>query len=254
MTPQPSSIAASGPALHGKTRLVYLPGIDGTGRLLHRQQRLFREYDVRCVSYPQYQPNTYEELVALGEEQLDSQGGIVLAESFGVAVALMLALKRPERVQRLVLVNGFACFPRKPLIHLLAALGRFLPKRPSATRTRGMRGILFFPPDTPQPEQDAWWDLTADVPMWAYGMRVALVAKMDLRRRLSEIRCPTTVFVAPNDRIVPPPAGRLIARHIPGAALIEMPLSHAAMIHPAVDVASWLADSSIPANAKHGDH
>jgi pimeloyl-ACP methyl ester carboxylesterase len=146
-------------------------------------------------------------------------------------------------VKRLVLVNGFAYYPRRPLIHLLASLGRFLPKRPASTRTRNMRGILFFPPNTSQPEQDAWWDLTADVPMWAYGMRVALLAKMDLRPRLKEIRCPTTVFVASNDRIVPPPAGRLVAKHLSNARLIEQPFGHTAMIHPEVDVASWLAPS-----------
>jgi pimeloyl-ACP methyl ester carboxylesterase len=242
MTPQLPSIPSSSPPLHQKARLVYLPGIDGTGRLLHRQQRLFEEYDVRCVSYPQTTPNTYEQLVALGEEQLGS-GGIVLTESFGGAVALMLALKRPELVHKLVIVNAFAYYPRRPLIHLLARLGRFLPMRPSAVWTRGMRGILFFPPNTPQSEQDAWWDLTADVPMWAYGMRVALLAKMDLRDRLNEIECPTTVFVAPNDRIVPAPAGRLLAKHIPNARLIEKPFGHAAMIDPGVDVAQWLAQS-----------
>src|SRR5262249_8719095 len=76
--------------LQGKTRsrLVYLPGIDGTGRLLFRQRRLFEEYDVRCVGYPQDRPSTYAELAALGEEQLLPEGGIVLAESFGGAVAL----------------------------------------------------------------------------------------------------------------------------------------------------------------------
>ena len=240
---QPSSITASAAPLHGKTRLVYLPGIDGTGRLLHRQQRLFEEYDVRCVSYVQDQPNAYEDLAALGAQQLEPDGGIVLAESFGGAVALLLALKRPELVHKLVLVNAFAYFPRRPLIHLLASLGRFLPMRPASVWSRGMRGILFFPPNTSKAEQDVWWELTADVPMWAYGMRCAMVSKIDLRHRLKEIQCPTIVFVAPNDRIVPPPAGKLLARHIPQARLIEKPLGHAAMIHPDVDVAQWLSNS-----------
>lgn len=235
----PSSIPVNGPALHGKTRLVYLPGIDGTGRLLHRQPRLFEDYNVRCVSYPQLQPNTYEELFALGEAEL-GDGAIVLAESFGGAVAMMLALKRPDLVRQLVLVNTFAYYPRRPLIRLLAIFGRYLPKRPSSVWTRDLRGILFFPPNTSQPEQDAWWNLTAEVPMWAYGMRIGMLANMDLRSRLNEIQCPTIVFVAPNDRIVPPPAGRLLAKRIPNARLIEMPFGHAAMIHPRLDVAEWL--------------
>ncbi len=241
------SIPLRAAKLHAKTRLVYLPGIDGTGRLLHRQQRLFQEYDVRCVNYTQDRPNTYEELVELGEEQLGQEGAIVLAESFGGAVAFMLALKCPERVHQLVLVNTFAYYPRRPLIHLLAFLGRFPPRRPCAVWTRGLRGILFFPPGTSKAEQDAWWELTADVPMWTYGMRCRLLAKLDLRHRLQEIQCPTTIFVAPNDRIVPPPAGRLIAKLLPNARLIEKPLGHVAMIHPDVDVAQWLCQAKQPA-------
>src|SRR5438270_171785 len=92
-----------------RERVVYIPGIDGTGRLLFRQPRLHAEYDVRCISHPQDCAHTYADLVANSAKPLEeSGGGIVLAESFGGAVALMLALQRPELVRRLVLVNTFA--------------------------------------------------------------------------------------------------------------------------------------------------
>ncbi|MCE9530500.1 MAG: alpha/beta hydrolase [Planctomycetes bacterium] len=242
---QPSLISSTDPHHHSKTRprLVYLPGIDGTGRLLHRQFRLHEEYDVRCVSYPQDRPNTYEELAKLGEAQLEPNGGIVLAESFGGAVALTLALRRPDLVKRLVLVNTFAWFPRRPLINLISILGPFLPRRPAVSWTRGIRGLFFFPPGIPQAFQDEWWDLTSDVPMWAYGMRFGLIADIDLRRELPSIRIPTIVFVSPNDRVVPPPAGRLLAKLLPDARLIERRAGHAAMIHPEVDIAEMLASS-----------
>lgn len=239
---QSSSISpdADGHQPKRRPRLVYLPGIDGTGRLLHRQTRLFERYDVRCINYPQDRPSTYSDLVALSESALAPSGGIVLAESFGGAVALLLALKRPDLVTRLALVNTFAYFPRRPLIALLAAAGAFLPCRPVAAWTRGLRGRFFFPPGTPKAEQDDWWERTADVPMSAYGMRLALLATIDLRPRLSEIRVPAVVFVSPNDHIVPPPAGRLLARRLPNARLIERPAGHAALIQPGVDVAAWL--------------
>jgi len=223
-----------------KTRLIYLPGIDGTGRLLHRQPRLFEQYDVRCISYPQDRPNTYAELVALGASQLEPDGGIVLSESFGGGVALQLALERPDLVKQLVLVNTFAYFPRRPLIQLLAGLGRLLPSRPVVTWSRPLRARFFFPPDTPPVEFDTWWEKTADVPMSAYGQRFRLITRLDLRAELSRIAIPAIVFTAPNDPIVPPPAGRLLAKLLPNARLIERPAGHAAMIHPSIDVAAWL--------------
>jgi pimeloyl-ACP methyl ester carboxylesterase len=223
-----------------RQRLVYLPGIDGTGRLLYRQQRLFQQFDVRCVSYPQNRPNSYAELAELGADQLEPNGGTVLAESFGGGVALTLSLRRPNLVHRLVLVNTFAFFPRQSLIRLLAIVGKYLPQRPASSRSRGLRGRFFFPPTIAKIDQDAWWDRTVDVPMASYGRRFELVAKLDLRSRLPEIDIPSIVIVSPNDRIVPPPAGRLLAKRLPKARLIEIAAGHAAMIDPRVDVAEML--------------
>src|SRR5438105_3401036 len=64
----------------------------------------------------------------------------VVAESFGGAVALTLALRHPELLERLVLVNTFAYFPSRLLIALGATLGRLLPARPSPPRSRPLRG------------------------------------------------------------------------------------------------------------------
>ena len=225
--------------------LIYLPGLDGTGRLLHRQPRLFEEYHVHCVAYPQQSPATYEQLADLAVTALEAspgrRPGVVLAESFGGAVALTLALRRPDLVERLVLVNTFAFFPRRPLIELLAWLGPWLPNRPSHPATRGVRGLVFFPAEIPQSERDEWWNRTADVPMSAFGRRLQMVAALDLRPRLASIRTPSLVFVAPNDLVVPPSAGRALARRLPCARLVPFPSGHATLIHPRVDIAHWLS-------------
>jgi 3-oxoadipate enol-lactonase len=180
-------------------------------------------------------------VVAIGLRHLEATGpAVVLAESFGGAVALLIALERPELVRRLVLVNTFAWYPRRLSIALVALVGPWLPNRPAPRATRGIRGYFFFGPHIPRPVQDEWWDLTADVPLRAYGHRFRLLAGIDLRPRLHEIDIPAVVFVSPNDWVVPAPAGRLLANRLPRARLIELPAGHAAMIDPRVDVAAWL--------------
>jgi pimeloyl-ACP methyl ester carboxylesterase len=217
---------------------VYAPGIDGTGRLLFRQTHLHETFDVRCVAYPQDRTHTYADLAALVIAELGRAGGAtLLAESFGGAVALFAALERPELVHRLVLVNTFAHFPRRTYIGLLSLIGPYLPASPSHPISRPIRGPLFFARDVPAEDRRRWWDLTADVPMSAFGRRFELIRGLDLRPRLGEIRVPTLVLAAPNDHVVPPVAGRLLARRIPGATLIEPPAGHAAMVHPRVDMA-----------------
>jgi len=229
--------------LNARIPLVYLPGLDGTGRLLHRQTALHEQYAVHCVSYPQHSPNTYAQLAGMGIEVLERTGpGIVLAESFGGAVALMVALARPDPVRRLVLVNTFPYFPRRPFIHLAATAGRWFPRKPSHPMTRGLRGLFFFGLEISAEQRTEWWERTADVPMSAFGDRLQIIRDLDLRSRLGSIQIPALVLVAPNDRVVPPAAGRYLARLLPKARLIERRVGHAAMIHPQIDIARFLAD------------
>jgi pimeloyl-ACP methyl ester carboxylesterase len=223
--------------------LIYLPGLDGTGRLLHRQPDLHDSYQVRCLSFPQDKAHTYTDLAGPAIIALEqNKGGIILAESFGGAVALMVSLSRPHLVQRMILVNTFAYFPRSAIIGLLASLGRFLPARPGHPATRPVRGLFFFSPDIPPAERQQWWERTADVPMHAFGRRFQLIAGLDLRPHLSEIRTPTLVVAAPNDHVVPPCAGKALARFLPNARLITPRVGHAALIHPNINVAALLRD------------
>jgi pimeloyl-ACP methyl ester carboxylesterase len=234
--------------------VVYLPGIDGTGRLLYRQERLNAEHPVRCVSYPQDDKHTYADLVKLGIRALEETGPCaVIAESFGGAVAIMVALERPDLVKRLVLVNTFAYFPRRLFIDVAGLLGPWLPNRPASTATRLIRGLFCFGPNVPKADQTAWWELTADVPMRAYGHRCRLLRDVDLRPRLREVQAPAVVFVSPNDYIVPVPAGRALAKQLPRAKLLTpIAAGHTALADPRIDVAAWLKDDRLWLEASRG--
>lgn len=233
--------------MSAKLPVVYLPGVDGTGALLFRQERLSAEFDVRCVSYPQDDRHTYADLVARALEALRETGpATVLAESFGGGVALHAALARPELVSRLVLVNTFAHYPRRLFIDVAGAVGPWLPWRTNPRLTRGVRGYFFFGPRVSRAVGNEWWDRTDAVPMRVYGHRFRLMRDLDLRSRLCEVRVPAVVFAAPNDWVVPAVAGRLLAKRLPRAKLLASPRTgHAALIDPRVDVAAWLCDGSL---------
>lgn len=221
--------------------LVYVPGIDGTGRLLFRQQRLQEEYDLRCLAYPQEATHTYDDLVNLAAQPLqEAGGGTVLAESFGGAIALMLTLRYPALVQRLMLVNTFAWYSRRIYIDILARVGPYLPAKPSHPALRPLRGIFFLSPEMRPEDRRRWWELTADVPMHAFGRRFGLIQNLDLRPQLSQIRTPTLVLAAPDDRVVPVSAGMSLAKRLPNATLVRRRVGHAAMAHPDIDVAALL--------------
>lgn len=233
--------------MSAKLPVVYLPGVDGTGELLFRQERLCAAFDVRGVSYPQDDRHTYADLVARALRVLNETGpAAVLAESFGGGVALLAALARPDLVARLVLVNTFAHYPRRLFIDVAGAVGPWLPWRRNLRLTRGVRGYFFFGPNVPPAARAGWWDRTDPVPMRAYGHRFALLRDLDLRSRLCAVRAPAAVFAAPNDWVVPAVAGRVLAKRLPRAKLLPpLRTGHAALVDPRVDVCAWLGDGAL---------
>ncbi len=225
--------------------LLYLPGIDGTGRLLYAQPRLHRHFHVTAMPYPQDEIHQYDGLLQQAIDNLTSLGeATVLAESFGGAIGMMLALERPTRVSRLVLVNTFAWYPRRAWIGLAALVGRLFPERPPSRLWQPMRSYFTFGPGVPLEIREEWWRRTADVPLAVLGHRLRLIWSLDLRPRLGDISVPTWILAAPNDRIVPAVAGRRLALAVPSARLWQPRVGHAALVHPAVDVEAWLKIST----------
>jgi pimeloyl-ACP methyl ester carboxylesterase len=105
----------------------------------------------------------------------------VIAQSMGGLLGVRLALERPERVARLVLVATSGGVD-------VARLG-------AAEWRRDYRASL------------------PDVPGWFVDDRI------DLTDRLAAIRAPTLLLWSDADPISPPAVGRLLAERIPGARL-----------------------------------
>lgn len=237
--------------------LLYLPGLDGTGRLLHRQPALHRDYQVEALAYNQEAPETYETIAdraaarLLEIDQGKGRPGILLAESFGGAVALTLALKRPELVERMVLCNTFAHFPKSARLRIAKALAPWLPGRPAHPSTRPLRGWFFFAREIPPEERREWWERTADVPLKAFGNRLQMLGNLDLRPSLGSIEVPTLIIAAPNDRVVPACCGRELAEGLAKARRIEPPVGHAALIHPQINIAELLSNPDLWPDLTH---
>ncbi len=233
--------------------VVYLPGLDGTGRLLFGQQRLQLETDLHCHHYPQDRIQTYESLAEGAADHIRQSGGgrpvTVLAESFGGGVAIELAQRHGELIERLVLVNTFAHYPVRWLIRAGALLGRALPGRPSPPSTRKMRERFLFADDLPRTVRDRWWDCVSDVPMSALGRRLELIASLDRRDDLTGLTVETHVIVATDDRTVPPACGHQLAEAMPAARLIRVTGGHTVLAHPKFDLCDSLSSAAAASTA-----
>lgn len=141
-----------------------------------------------------------------------------------------------------MLANTFAYHPDRLHIGLGLAFSVLFPTRPSLPIPCPLRGVFFFSPDIPAAERAKWFDRTADEPISAYGYRMRLLARVDLRAHLRKLHVPVPVIAAADDRVVLSQAGRELTRLLPQARLWMPCVGHAALIHPCVDMAAVLAD------------
>jgi pimeloyl-ACP methyl ester carboxylesterase len=161
-------------------------------------------------------------------EALAPQGAVVVGNSVGGFAAGRLAIRRPELVRGLVLIDcgGFA--PRTPLVHAFCRLmGRpgFLRRIYPTFARRYMRAGT----EADRRTLEAAIATTRGEP----GLRTVsqlwrsfASPEHDLRREAGTIAAPTLVVWGRRDPVIPLRIGRHIAASIPGARLVEFDTGH----------------------------
>ncbi|HHY89944.1 MAG TPA: alpha/beta hydrolase [Chloroflexi bacterium] len=156
----------------------------------------------------------------------------VVGISMGGVIAQRLALAEPELVERLVLVNTFACLRPKRIretVYLLSRLGLASLSGPQAQASLVARRLF------PQEEQEELRQLIIEEIVNAnrlvYRSAMWQLALLDLRSRLREISMPVLVITGERDSTVPVENQSELARSIPGAQHVVIPdAGHAVVV------------------------
>lgn len=232
----------SGPAF------VYVPGIEGTGKLFYKQiDDLARDHTV--ITFPLRGHGRYgmetlvSDLIRIIRDAGFAQA-TALGESFGGLLLMSAALAYPKCFERLILVNTFPRFEQRAKIKMGVALFSFLPYPVmKAYRTRTGRDTL-FDAEVSDEDRRACRERTRIVPYEGYISRLRIIRDTDLRPRLPEISVPTLVVAGTQDRLLNAVgAARMIASAIPRSRLKLLEgVGHLAMISGGVRVRDWLAE------------
>jgi class 3 adenylate cyclase len=186
---------------------------------------------------------------ATGEREADILAGVDAAVGsepvpllgWGPAgvLAIEIAVRHPERVSALVLVNSYAHYvreddypwglPRASLDQLVAAVAE--------GRDTGAVLELLAPSRVADERFRAWWARTQRLGVGAeqWGETVRAGVEVDVRALLASVSVPTLVLHREHDRYIRLGAGRYLAEHIPGARLVVLPGADHALFAGDVD-------------------
>lgn len=113
---------------------VYLPGMDGTGKLLRSQTTgLEVGFDVRCLAIPRKDLTSWDVLsdsvlnLIYAELEKSSQRAIYLCgESFGGCLAMKVAVKAPQLFERIILINPASSFQLLPWLNWVSQVTQWV--------------------------------------------------------------------------------------------------------------------------------
>ncbi|MHB8593842.1 MAG: adenylate/guanylate cyclase domain-containing protein, partial [Acidimicrobiales bacterium] len=190
-------------------------------------------------------PPTHEQWVEDGLAVLDavgSQRAALFAPFVNSIEGIMLAATYPERVSRLVIVNGAArtlWAPDYPVGIQRSSAGSFwrLGFDPDALEQGHDVLATMAPSVAKDPEFRAWWDRSGNrgaTPAMAQAIADETF-RSDVRHLLPLVRVPTLIIHRADSRSVGVGHGRYLAEHIAGSKYVEL---------PGPDVPYWVGDTA----------
>jgi pimeloyl-ACP methyl ester carboxylesterase len=235
----------------GQPLFVFLPGMDGSGRLLHSQLKgLSSVFDIRCLSIPPDDLTDWGGMVEHVVQLLHQERGrgparpiYLCGESFGGCLALQLTACHPGLIDRLILVNPASSATRQNWMQWGASLTKRMPELVYQVSTLGLLPLLISPERVPASNRRSLLRAMQSVSPASAAWRISLLTRFAWERLpLHRILQPVLILASGADRLLPSvrEGGRL-ARGLSNSRVALLPRSgHACLLEAEVRLAHLL--------------
>ena len=248
---------------------VYLPGMDGTGKLLRSQiPNLERSFDIRRLSIPVDDLSNWDQMVAKIAELIKNELATehpkrklyLCGESFGGCLALKLTIQFPELCDRLILVNPASSFKQQIWMHWGLYFTPLLPARLYPLSCMALLPLLATLERISVSDSNDLLNVMQSVKFKSAMWRISLLDRFDVQiRQLQKIVQPTLVISSGSDRLLPSKAeGKLLTQYIPKSQLHLIPEGgHTVLLERSIDLHKILRTCAFlpsnPANQSTSD-
>ncbi|MEM6610725.1 MAG: alpha/beta hydrolase [Cyanobacteria bacterium P01_C01_bin.72] len=241
---------------------VYLPGMDGTGRLLQTQSDdLAVDFDLRCITIRTDNYSTWQDLardtVTLIKAELaqkTNQEVYLCGESFGGCLALRTALAAPDLISKLILVNPASSFNQLPILSWGSNITGLLPSWIHRYSAVGLLPFLASLNRISDCDRDRLVESMKSIPPHVVSWRLSLLRDFKiLDEELRSLDIPSLILAGAADGLLPSveEAEKLTAL-LPRGQMTVLPQSgHACLLETNINLYQILLEENfIPAPAK----
>ncbi len=234
---------------------IFLPGMDGTGLLLHKQvPQLARVFDIRCLNIPLDDRSNWNTLTAKAIALIKAELGAhqhrpvyLCGESFGGCLALNIALKAPQLIDRLILVNPASSFKQQPWLQWGSFLTQSMPKWFYPASVLSLLPFLASLGRISVDDRQALIKTMKSVPQQTSAWRLELLQSFVLdTHQLRQLKKPVLVIAGAADLLLPSVTeAEFLVKHLPHSRLVILPRSgHACLLEDDIDLFEILQEQN----------
>jgi pimeloyl-ACP methyl ester carboxylesterase len=246
----PLTFLQSRPAQPHLPLLVFFPGMDGTGKLFHKQiDSLAARFDIRCLAIASNDRTNWSGLTDLSVQLIatelsEGQQLYLCGESFGACLAMQVAGRIGTKVDELVLINPASSFARFPLLAAGSALSSLLPDWMYPFSAKILVSFLINVDRVAAAEQQSLIDAILSVQPQAAAWRLNLLGQFQVHSIVPElVDIPVLLIAGELDRLLPSPLEvRILGRMLPNSKTLLLPTSgHACLLEQDIYLADLLS-------------
>jgi pimeloyl-ACP methyl ester carboxylesterase len=236
------------PAQPNLPLFIFFPGMDGTGKLLHKQiDGLALKFDIRCLTIDSNDRTDWvglvdRSLVLIDRELAVGQELYLCGESFGACLAMQVA-GQAKNVAKLVLINPASSFMRLPWLAWSSALSGLLPDALYPTSARILVNFLIATDRVAVTERQSLVDAMLSVNPQAAAWRLNLLRRFQVHSIVPDIiDIPVLLIAGELDRLLPSLLEvKILQRLLPKSKTTLLPSSgHACLLEKDIHLADLL--------------